>query len=70
MLESLDVDEAADRLSDVTVAQIGLDMGQTRPSPSHILGGALVRDRMKKHLGSAFVKTVGIGDQEVGEEEG
>jgi hypothetical protein len=69
VLESLDADEAADRLSDVTVAQIGLDMGQTRPSPLHILGGALVRDRMKKRLGSAFIKTVGVGDQEVGEDD-
>ena len=73
MLESLDGDEAAGRLSDVTAAQFGLDMGQTRPSPLQILGGALVRDRMKKHLGSAFIKTVGVSDQEVGddaEEEG
>ena len=70
VLESLDADEAAGRLSDVTLVQIGLDMGHTRPSPLHILGGALVRDRMKKHLGSAFIKTVGVGDQEAGDDDG
>ena len=69
VLESLDADEAAGCISDVTIAQIGLDMGQTRPSPLQILGGALVRDRMKKHLGSAFIKTVGVGDQEAGEDD-
>jgi hypothetical protein len=69
VLENLDADEAADRLSDVTVAQIGLDMGHTRPSPLQILGGALVRDRMKKHLGSAFIKTVSVGDQEAGDDD-
>jgi hypothetical protein len=44
-------------------------MGQTRASPLQILSGALVRDRMKEHLGSVSIKTVGIGDQEVGEDD-
>ena len=58
VLESMDADEAASLLSDVTVAQIGFDTSQT-PSPLQLLGGAVVREKMKKHLGLAFVKIVG-----------
>ncbi|KAF8626697.1 hypothetical protein AX15_004733 [Amanita polypyramis BW_CC] len=57
VLETMDADEAASRISDVNVGQVGLDMSQA-PSPLQALGGALVRDRMKKYLGSAFVKLV------------
>jgi hypothetical protein len=49
---------------------IGLDMGQARPSPLQILGGTLIRDRMKNHLDSAFIKTIDVCDQEDDEEEG
>ncbi|KAF8341905.1 hypothetical protein F5887DRAFT_1076283 [Amanita rubescens] len=55
VLESMDADEAASLSSDVTVAQIGFDTSQA-PSPLQLLGGAVIRERMKKHLGLAFVK--------------
>ncbi|KAK2465598.1 hypothetical protein APHAL10511_002490 [Amanita phalloides] len=58
VLESMDADEAANRISDVTVAQLGLDMSQS-PSPLRILGGSAVRERMVKHLAFAFVRIVG-----------
>ena len=62
VLDSMDADEAASFLSDVTVGKVGLDTDQA-PSPLQVLGEALVRDRMKKYLGSVFVKLVG-GEEE------
>ncbi|KAM6492552.1 hypothetical protein JOM56_012276 [Amanita muscaria] len=43
-------------------AQLGLDMDQ-EPSPLTVLGAIAVRDRMKKHLIAAFVKTATADDK-------
>ncbi|KIL57574.1 hypothetical protein M378DRAFT_16183 [Amanita muscaria Koide BX008] len=64
VLDNIDVDEAATRLAGNVIipAQQGLDMDQ-EPSPLTVLGAIAVRDRMKKHLAAAFVKTATADDK-------
>ncbi|KAF8632891.1 hypothetical protein AX17_004737 [Amanita inopinata Kibby_2008] len=62
VLDSMDVDEAAARLDNIVVENLGLDT-DFAPTPMKVLGGMVVRDLIKKHLGAAFVKHV-EGDQE------
>ncbi|KIL57564.1 hypothetical protein M378DRAFT_27930 [Amanita muscaria Koide BX008] len=66
VLDNIDVDEAATRLASNVIipAQLGLDMDQ-EPSPLKVLGAIAVRDRMKKHLAAAFVKTAVAVDKVV-----
>ncbi|KAM6492549.1 hypothetical protein JOM56_012273 [Amanita muscaria] len=70
VMDNIDVDEAATRLaSNVIIPQLGLDMDQ-EPSPFKVLGAIAARDRMKKHLAAAFVKTAVADDMIVSDVNG
>ncbi|KIL55821.1 hypothetical protein M378DRAFT_28488 [Amanita muscaria Koide BX008] len=64
VMDNIDVDEAATRLASNVIipAQLSLDMDQ-EPSPLMVLGAIAVRDRMKRHLAAAFVKTAVADDK-------
>jgi hypothetical protein len=54
VLEELSIDEAADRISHVVA-----DKEMDRHSPLQLLGTALVKERVKKHLGLLFIGSIG-----------
>jgi hypothetical protein len=57
VLEELSIDEAVDRIAYVVAADGHGDEGTEHPSPLHLLGTAIVKERVKKHLGLLFIES-------------
>jgi len=65
VLQELSIDEAVDRIAFMVAAHGDGDKGTDRPSPLHLLGTAIVKERVKKHLGLLFIGSIGTEDNEI-----
>jgi hypothetical protein len=65
VLQKLSIHEAIDRIAFIVAADGDGDTGTDRPSPLHLLGTAIVKERVKKHLVSLFIGSIGTEDREI-----